>query len=524
MKIAKIFGTFVTAVIVVLCFSTFAAAGSCEDLKNLTLLEVTITSAVSLPAGANPDPVGTLPMPICRVEGTINTNIKFEVWMPANNQKLWNGKFNGVGNGALAGFINYGAMSAALARGYATASTDTGHQFVPVLGDWALNRPDLLIDFGYRGIHLMTKVAKAIVRDYYGRGPRYSYFTGCSGGGQQGLAEAQRYPADYDGVVSGAPANFPTHMWPGELYPAWLTQTGTLGAIPVEKLPLITNAVLDACDALDGVTDGVLDDPRKCDFDPSTLLCSGADADTCLTAAQVDSVKKIYAGLKYLSGQQFWPPYEVSSEIGWGGHIGEPFSIPTSYFKFMVFEDESWDWKTFSFTDVNNFAIMDDAHYRLGPILDATESDLTAFKRLGGKLIMYHGWIDQNIAPRNSINYYESVMETMSGKCRTEDFLRLFMAPGMQHCGGGPGPDTFDSLGALEQWVERGIAPQKIIASHLTNGVVDRSRPLCSYPEVARYKGRGNPNDARNFVCVSIGDEDCHHGHYCWDDDHGRDH
>jgi feruloyl esterase len=523
MKIARIVGMSISAVVLVLCFWTFAAACSCEDLENLTLADVAITSAQLVLAGGSLPGGTAAPMNVCRVEGAINTNIKFEVWMPANSQKLWNGKFNGVGNGALAGFINYGAMSTALARGYATASTDTGHQFIPVLGDWALNRPDLLIDFGYRAIHLMTRASKEIVRKYYGWSPRYSYFTGCSGGGQQGLAEAQRYPADYDGIVSGAPANFPTHMWPGELYPAWLTQKGTANEIPLDKLPLITNAVLAACDSLDGIKDGVLDDPRECDFDPSTLLCSGADAPTCLTAAQVDSVKKIYAGLKDPSDQQFWPPYEVSSEIGWGGHIGEPFSIPTSYFKFMVFEKPSWDWKTFSFTDPTNFLIMDDAHYRLGPILDATDPDLTAFKKLGGKLIMYHGWIDENIAPRNSITYYESVMESMGGKCRTEDFLRLFMAPGMQHCQGGPGPDTFDSLGALEKWVERGIAPEKIIASHLTNGVVDRTRPLCPYPENAQYmgkgkgKGKGSTDDARYFFCTSNGKHDWDHGRDCWD-------
>jgi feruloyl esterase len=509
MKIAKIVGMSVSAVVLVFCFSTFAAACSCEDLEELTLSGVTITSAESLSAGTNPAPVGTLPIPICRVVAKIDDNINFEVWLPANNQKLWNGKFNGVGNGGLAGFINYSAMTAALARGYATASTDTGHQAFLGDGSWALNRPDLLVDFGYRAIHLMTRASKEIVRKYYGWSPRYSYFTGCSGGGQQGLAEAQRYPADYDGIVSGAPANFPTHMWPGELYPAWLTQKGTANEIPVAQLPLITNAVLAACDGLDGIKDGVLDDPRECDFDPSTL--------SFLTTAQVDSVKKIYDGLKDpTTRKQFWPPYEQSSEIGWGGHIGQPFSIPTSYFKYMVFEDESWNWKTFSFTDPNNFLIMDDAHYRLGPILNATEADLTAFKKLGGKLLMYHGWIDQNIAPRNSINYYESVMESMGGKCRTEDFLRLFMAPGMQHCNGGPGPDTFDSLGALEKWVERGIAPERIIASHLTNGVVDRTRPLCPYPEVAQYRGWGSSNNAKNFLCVPSGDDYCHR---CWDDD-----
>jgi len=473
---------------------------SCESLVNLGLKDTVISSATVVPVGALLPGDAAAPVSTCRVVGAISGNINFEVWLPATG---WNGKFNGVGNGGLAGFINYGSMSAALARGYATASTDTGHQAFLGDGSWAFNRPDLLVDFGYRAIHVTTVAAKEIVRAYYGQAPKYSYFTGCSGGGQQGLAEVQRYPADYDGVVSGAPANFPTHMWPGELYPAWLTQNGTASAIPVGKLPYITQAVLAACDGLDGVTDGVIDDPRKCTFDPTPLLCSGADAPTCLTAPQLDVVIKIYAGLKDPAGQQFWPPYEVSGEIGWGGHIGEPFSIPPSYFKFMVLEDPSWDWKTFSFTDPNNFAIMNDAHYRLGPILNATESDLNAFKRLGGKLIMYHGWIDQNIAPRNSINYYQSVVETMGGKHQAQSFIRLFMAPGMQHCGGGPGPDTFDSLGALEEWVEHNKAPEKMIASHLTSGVVDRTRPLCVYPQVAQYKGKGDTNDAKNFICVN---------------------
>jgi feruloyl esterase len=207
---------------------------SCESLVNLHLQD-TVVSAATIVVAGSPLPGGVAaPVDVCRVQGAISGNIKFEVWMPV---KGWNGRFNGVGNGALAGFINYEAMGAALQEGYATASTDTGHEFIPVLGDWALHRPDLLIDFGYRGIHLMTRTAKAVVEAHYGRAPKYSYFTGCSGGGQQGLAEAQRYPADYDGIVSGAPANFPTHMWPGELYPAWLTQNGTASAIPVEKLP-----------------------------------------------------------------------------------------------------------------------------------------------------------------------------------------------------------------------------------------------------------------------------------------------
>jgi len=481
---------------------------SCESLKSLKLPETTITAAEFITQLPWTSPGGTfgsatVSIPFCRVVGVVTPAINFEVWLPpAKGDESWNGKFNGVGNGGLAGGINYPAMLSSLTRGYATASTDTGH--VGFLGDgsWALGRPDLLVDFGYRAIHMMTRAAKATVEAYYSKGPRYSYFTGCSGGGQQALSEAQRYPADYDGIVAGAPANFPTHMWPGELYPAWVSDQNAVATTLPGKLTLISTAAVAACDALDGLTDGLINDPRKCNFDPSTLQCPGADAPTCLTTAQVDTVKKIYAGLKDPSGQQFWPGYEISSETGWGGHIN-PFSIPPSYFKYMVFQDPNWDWKTFSFTDPNNFQIMNDAHYRLGPILNATESDLSAFKGLGGKLIMYHGWLDQNIAPRNSINYYQSVVETMGGKRQTQSFLRLFMAPGMQHCGGGPGPDTFDSLASLEQWVEKDKAPNKIIASHVTNGVVDRTRPLCVYPQVAQYKGKGDTNDAANFVCVS---------------------
>jgi feruloyl esterase len=445
---------------------------------------------------------GTVNSPFCRVFGQIEPDINFEVWLPpVEGDNAWNGKFNGVGNGGLAGELHYPAMADALARGYAVASTDTGHTGFLGDGSWALDRPDLMIDFGYRAIHETARAAKSVVEAYYEEAPAYSYFTGCSGGGQQGLSEVQRYPADYDGVVSGAPANFPTHMWPGELYPAWVTHRDEASLIPEEKLPLINDAVLAACDAKDGVEDGVLDDPRTCEFDPSVLACEGEDGADCLTEAQLDSLELVYAGLKDPAGKQFWPPYEVSSELGWPGHIFEPFSIPTSYFAYMVSEDPEWNWQDFDFSDPANFDVMADAHYRLGPILNATEPDLSAFSELGGKLLMYHGWIDQNIAPQNSINYYQRVAQTMGGTELVEDFMRLFMIPGVGHCNGGPGTDTFDALGALEQWVEEGIAPESIVASHLTDGEADRTRPLCPYPQVAQYKGEGSTDEAENFVC-----------------------
>lgn len=439
----------------------------------------------------------------CRVVGVVAPEINFEVWLPqTTGNRSWNGKFNGVGNGGLAGSISYGAMMQSLRRGYATASTDTGHVDKPGSDAWPLGHPELLVDFASSSIHMTARAAKGIIKAYYGQTPRYSYFTGCSCGGGQALSEAQRYPADYDGIVAGAPANFPTHMWPGELYPAWVTHRSPADLIPREKLSLINGAALAACDALDGVRDGILADPRRCDFDPSTLLCPGADGPNCLTAAQVDSVKRIYAGLKDpSSGKLFWPGYEVSSELGWIGHIFEPFNIPLSYFKYMALQNPNWDWRSFDFTDPKNLVALNEASNRLGPILDSTSPDLTAFKRLGAKMIMYHGWIDQNIAPRNSIAYYEKVKETIGGEGEIQPFFRLFMAPGMGHCGGGPGPNTFDSLAALEQWVENGDPPDQIVASHLSNGRVDRTYPLCPYPWVARYKGTGSTDNAANYDC-----------------------
>lgn len=513
------------------------AAGSCQNLKNLKIPETTIISAQSMAAGeftppargmalgggqppyggpqdagrgAKPDigrgPIGTskaLPA-FCRVIGVVQPAINFEVWLPLpSGENRWNGKFNGVGNGGLAGSISYDAMMQSLARGYTTASTDTGHVDKFGHDSWALDEK-LLVDFASRSIHMTAVAAKAIIRAYYNQEARYSYFTGCSGGGGQALSEAQRYPADYDGIVAGAPANYPTHLWPGELYAAWVTHRDEASFIPNEKLPLIANAALEACDAMDGVKDGVIDDPRKCDFNPAKIQCSRADGPDCLTAGQVDSVKKIYEGAQDPStGKSFWYGYEKSSETLWPGHINNPFNTPISYFKYMVQKNPNWDWKSFSFSDPKNFALMEESSKKLGMVLDSTKPDLAQFEKRGGKLIMYHGWLDQNIAPRNSVQYFESVQKTMGGPKKTEDFVRLFMAPGMAHCSGGPGPNTLDALSSLEQWVEKAKAPEQIIATHSTAGKVDRARPLCPYPQVAKYKGSGRTDDAANFECAS---------------------
>ena len=419
----------------------------------------------------------------------------------------WNGRFNGVGNGdGLAGSIRYSDMLTSLQSGFATAGTDTGHQASPTEGNWMWDHPELLSNFSYRAIHMMTRDAKAIIQAYYGQAPQYSYFTGCSDGGQQGLMEAQRYPADYDGIVAGASTNNQTHSWPGEIWPAYVTHRSGHNVIPKEKLPTIHEAAMAACDAGDGISDGVISNPLACDFDPSAILCQGTDAPDCLTTEEVDSLKLIYAGLKNpTTGEQFWPGLEPGSELGWmrwGGLLPGPYELPLNYFSYLIFSsDPNWFWKSFDFTDPQDFAILIDADARYGPIINANDPDLTAFQELGGKLIVYHGWADQQIAPRNSVNYYNSVATYMGGEAAIQEFLRLFMVPGMMHCVQLEGAITFDTLAAVQQWVEQGTAPAQIIATHIEANSVVGTRPLCPYPKVANYSGTGSTDEAENFVC-----------------------
>jgi feruloyl esterase len=504
------------------------AKAACENLKNIKLPDTTITTAEYVnPIQESPGVIirgvwaspasahgtTTVDVPFCRVVGVTAPAMGFEVWMPPS--ETWNGKFNGVGNGALAGGFNYPSMTPSLKLGYAVGSTDGGHKSPSAVdGAWMQGHPELWDDFGYRAVHAMTRNAKAIVEAYYTKAAKYSYFTGCSGGGQQGLAEAQKYPADYNGIVSGAPANFPTRMWPGETWPGWVAfKEGTqvsLGGPPgpptvTPKLKAINEAAIAACDGLDGAKDGLVTDPRKCKFDPTTIQCPANATDTskCLTAAEASTVKKIYEGLKNpTTGEVFWHGYEPGSEDQWSGHI-YPFVIPLGYFRAMVTGDPNWDYKTFDFTSAKDFAILVDADARYAPILNATDPDLMAFKALGGKLILWHGWADQNIAPRNSINYYNSVVADQGGEAKTQEFLRLFMIPGVGHCSGGAGPDTFNALAALEQWVEKGTAPTQIPASKVVGGKTTFTRPLCVYPQVETYKGSGDINDTANFACAA---------------------
>ena len=489
---------------------------SCAKLTSLALPATSITMAQAVAAGgftppnstaaAAPPPAQPLAPPFstlpafCRVAATLkpsaDSDIEIEVWLPISG---WNGKFMGVGNGGFSGSINYGQMRLPLSRGYAVASTDTGHQSTGADASWALGHPEKQIDFGYRAVHEMTVRAKAIVDAFYSAGPRYSYWNGCSSGGKQGLKEAQRFPDDYDGIIAGAPANFWTHLMAGILWIGNAVRKDPASAIPPNKYGLIHDAVLAQCDAADGVKDGLLTDPRACRFDPHVLECRGADQPTCLTTAQVQALTKVYAPAKNpRTGEMIYPGLAVGGELGWA-NLPQPFSIGETHFKYIVFGDAGWDLRTLDFD--RDVAKADAVDASLGQF-NANDPDLSAFKRRGGKLLQYHGWNDQQISPENSINYYQSVTVRIGSAPDTIDFYRLFMVPGMRHCQGGEGaPDQFDTISALEQWVEHGEAPTRIVASHTTNGVVDRTRPLCRYPQIARYTGVGSTDDAVNFAC-----------------------
>jgi feruloyl esterase len=502
-------------------------AESCSKLSSLALPNTTITTAAEYPAGVNPTATsqsltpasyafkGVIDAPICRVAGTIKptpvSNIRFEVWLPV---KGWNGKYNGVGNGGAAGFIPYNAMQHPLSRGYATGSTDTGHVGSQLDGSWMLNNPELVADFAERAEHLTLVAAKAIVKAYYGKPPEYSYFSGCSTGGGQGMREAQRFPEDYNGIVNGDGARDLTHEWPGELYPAWVTEADQQGL--VSKLPALHAAVLAKCDKIDGVQDGLIEDPTKCDFNPATIQCTaGVDNASCLTATQVDEVKKIYRGIKDpATGKIFWPGPAMGSELGWGGKI-HPAGVllPHSYMRSFVYLDPNWEYKdpAFNFDSLVALKDLNAASAKYGPMLDGDNPDLLPFVKHGGKILMYHGWNDPDIAPTTIISYYDRMVAAVGGSnspvalAKTQQSARLFMVPGMGHCGGGVGPNSFDALTALEDWVEHGQAPEKIIASHMTNGVADRTRPLCPYPQTAVYNGSGSIDNAADFSCHGSG-------------------
>ncbi len=505
------------------------AQRSCENLASLALTNATITSATTVAAGTYKPPAGPFDAPprsdipaFCRVSGiakpTSDSEIKFELWLPVSG---WNGKYEQVGNGGFAGTIPLARLVEPLARGYATAGTDDGH----VGGrdvSWAIGHPEKVIDFGYRAVHETSVAAKAIVREFYGKDPTQSYFVGCSDGGREALMEAQRFPADFHGIVAGAPANYWTHLMFKGLLDERALLDDPASYIPPSKLPVLQNAALAACDMLDGVKDGLIQNPRACRFDPAVIHCKGADDPGCLTAPQVEAAKKIYGPAKNSqTGAQISPGFSPGAEAvpaNWQtwitGASADQLTVgaffANAFFAYMVFEDPKWDSHTLNFSsDVRR---VDD---KLASILNSADPNLGPFKARGGKLIQYHGWGDSAIPPQNSIDYFESVQAAMGA---TKNFYRLFMVPGMSHCEGGPGANVFgndaavphadavhDVVMALDQWVEHDIAPDQIVATGYAGGKAENgvamTRPLCPYPQEAHYNGTGDTNSAANFIC-----------------------
>jgi feruloyl esterase len=477
---------------------------SCESLASLVLPNTSITLASATPGGsftppaADGTPAAALPeLPaFCRVAATLHpstdSDIKVEIWLPMST---WNGKFLAAGNGGWAGSVSYPALAAAVRRGYATASTDTGH-----VGNTAvemLDHPEKLVDYAYRAVHEMTVTGKSVTTSFFGAAPRLSYWNSCSTGGRQGLREAQMYPQDFDGIIAGAPALDPIRHAAGRMQVSHAVLKSEASYIPPSKYPMVHQAVVAACDMLDGLRDGLIDDPRACHFDPAVLACQEGDGPSCLTRAQVQAASKILSPVMVPdTNEVYLPRMQPGSELAWGIQAGpRPYGNTMEVLKYLVFKNPQWDWRTFNFT--SHLKLLDET----GDIVKATDPNLQPFASRRGKLLIYHGWSDSTIVPENTINYYGRVLETMGGAQQSSDWLRLFMVPGMQHCGGGDGPNSFDAITALEQWVEQGKAPDTMIASHSTNGRVDRTRPLCPYPQVARYTGSGSIDDAANFVC-----------------------
>ena len=481
---------------------------ACGELRSLTSFEYSVVSASVVTAtDAAPEH--------CRVRIFIQPALNIEVKLPT----AWNERLYMFGNGGWAGesFEAPGRMATAargLKAGFVTASTDTGHSAAVEPGaSFALNRQELL-DYGFRSLHLTAETAKLMAKTYYGASPRKSYYEGCSQGGRQGLTLAQRFPNDFDGIIAGAPGLYQTATHLSRAY--WM-QGMNANPFPSSKLGLLAKSVYDQCDAKDGLKDGLIDDPRRCDFKPAKDLprcAAGVDGADCFTADQIKALEHIYGDVMS-QGKRFFPGWPVGAEVagpnGQSGWIGQEISGPngpgawTSYgYNFLRFVAPSVLGGKVDDDPVQAFRSFDidsapGKVEEFRQIIDATDTDLTVFRNHGGKLLMYFGWADPQLNARMGAEYYERVLATMGGS--TGDFFRLFMVPGMFHCGGGVGTSQFDATTPLLEWVEAAKAPARIEAARVVQGKVVRTRPLCAYPEVAKYKGSGSIDDAANFSC-----------------------
>jgi hypothetical protein len=475
------------------------------DLGTATDAPVTISSAKVVTTGA---------APYCEVRGTIAPANTIVMRLPTRG---WTQRYLQTGCGGECGSSNIGysesADCAPVKDGtIASATTDMGHQGQGTpAGAWAANNPQAQIDFAYRGVHVTSQVAKAIIARFYGAKPSYSYFNGCSDGGREALMEAQRYPDDFDGIVAGAPAA--NMVSQNTIHHGWnvLANRDANGKfiLLAAKLPLIHAAVLKACDRLDGLADGVIEDPRQCNFEPKTMVCkSGQDPATCLTAAEAAVVRKLHDGARDAQGRYL----EQKGSHPWGSELEWTLFIPkvqgdivgsenfvnafARYLAYANVADANWKLTDLKFTVPEYWKMMATSNY-----LSATDPDLKAFARHGGKLLLWHGWADQHISTQGTLNYYDAMISTM-GAAAVHGFARMYLFPGVAHCGGGEGPDKFDVLTPMMAWVEGRTEPGKIVAAKVTNGTTVRTRPVFPYPTVARWTGRGSSDDETNFAAA----------------------
>jgi feruloyl esterase len=500
-------------------------AADCSGLKSLKLenTEITVAESVSTGTLAIPGepPMSGLPA-MCRVTGVLrptgDSAIRFEVWMP---EQVWNGRFLGVGNGGFAGSIGYQQFIPYLKRGFAVAGSDAGHRAEAEDASWAFGHPEKIKDFGWRAVHLTAERGKQIVAAYYGKPQDHAYFDSCSDGGREALMEAQRFPEDYDGILAGAPANAWSTMIASGVSGIQALAGDPRAFISDLKLPAIQKAALDACDAQDGVKDGVIADPAKCHFDPDVLLCKAGDHIDCLTRPQLETLKTLYAGSKNSQGKLIFPGFTMGDETSWrewvvGVAPGASSSVQyvQNYFRYMVTGDPKWNVLTANVDEALKLS-----REKSAADLDSANPDLSRFAAKGGKLILYHGWNDQAISPWNTVAYYKQVQKTM-GDQKAESFTRLYMIPGMEHCFGGPGATAFGQFGigtakgpsnglfdSLQDWVEKSAPDEAVFATKFgpgANGAMKpvMTRPLCAYPAVATYSGTGDPMDAANFACI----------------------
>lgn len=474
----------------------------------VTVLEVTTGATTGSP---------TRDKPYCLVKLKVDPAVNIWVTMPTG---AWNGRLRAEGNGVYAGGTP--AIPAdSVRQGFVGVTTDTGHSTNALSGAFGMAEPgkpntQLQIDFAYRSEHLMAEVGKQVVKAYYNRDPVRSYWYGCSTGGRQGLMMAQRYPADYDAILAGAPAIHWDRFQAYQIWPQVVYKAEGVTALSTAKRNLVNASAVAACDANDGVTDGIIGDPRTCTYDPrqdaaiTRAGCTSADG-ACLSPQEASAVQRIWGGARNTAGDLLWPGLERGADLGaLAGAF--PFPIPIEQARYWVYFDPAWDWNTLT---VQNYeAFFSDNARMVGPMMATDDPDLSAFKRRGGKLIMYHGWSDNLIMPQGTVRYYDRMKQAVAG---ADDFSRLYMVPGMGHCSGGPGPNQFgqgssgtvpmtperDVFRALMAWSEKDTAPTTITASTVTGGVTTRTRPLCPYPQVARYNGFGSTDDASNFRCVN---------------------